>query len=101
MAPQTDQIEGFTVNVSSALTGSFTASIGAIAYLLTASEYAQYLSNHSVSSYLYTTGNVTQGTLSATFASGTYHLVFHDPSASGYTTVTVQSTIQVAELHPP
>lgn len=66
----------FSTAASGTLTGSFTATAGVTGYVMNPAEYAAYSSSGSASSYLYTTGHVSSGTLNTNLAAGTYYLVF-------------------------
>ncbi len=69
----------FTTSSGGTLTGTFSVSGGsATAYVLTPSEYANYSSSAGLTSYLYTTGQVTSGAFNTNLGPGTYYIVIQN-----------------------
>lgn len=77
----------FTTSATGALTGSFTATNGVTAYVMDPSEYASFSSSSSASSYVYTTGHVSSGSMNTNLGSGSYYLVLENTNLITTTSV--------------
>ena len=81
----------FKVTSSTTLYGSVSATNGIIVYLMTPSEYSSFVSSGSVSSYAYTSGDISSGSFNTNIGSGTYYAVFENPHSVLSTTLTINS----------
>ena len=88
--PRTAQPVGFNLSQSATITGSFTTSAPVTFYIMTPSEYASLLPSGTASSYVYTSGSVSSGSINTNVGAGTYYLVF--VNYNSLTTDTVQIT---------
>lgn len=85
----------FPISQQETITGSFNTSHGITFYILTPSEYDSFVTSGSVSSYFYTTGHVSFGSIDTVLPSGTYYLLFLNTNLIIPTTVVVTSNIMV------
>ncbi len=84
----------FKVNSHSSIYGSFTSTIGVNIFILY-SQYSTSLSSKGIPNhYVFTTGRVKSGTVSANLSPGTYDLVlFNDNNLGEVTTVTFMTNL--------
>ena len=87
----------FTLPSSASMGGSFTATNGVTAYCFTPSEYQSFSSSGSASSYVWTSGQVSSGSVNFNLGSGTYYLVFQNTNL--ITTSSVQVTSDVTATY--
>jgi hypothetical protein len=83
-----------TSNSSWTISGSFTASNGITAYVMTSSEYSAWGGSGSPSAYYWTSGSsVTSGSVNTNLPSGTYYFVWDNTNS--FTSTSVQITSDV------
>jgi hypothetical protein len=82
----------FTLNATTILSGSFTTTYGITAFVLTNQAYANYSHYGSVSSYEWSSGQVSSGTISESLPAGSWNLAFIDVTAQA-TSVLITSPI--------
>ena len=69
--------ESFTLSASATITGSFNVSGGAVtAYLMTPSTYASYIATGNLTTYTWTSGSVSSGSVDVVTSSGSWDLAF-------------------------
>lgn len=88
----------FDLTTGSAVAGSFTATNGVFAYIMTPSSYANFSSSGTASSYDWTSGDVSTGSMNVNLNAGTWYLVFDNPSAFTTTSVDVTQAIVATPL---
>ena len=83
-----------TSNSSWTISGTFTATNGITAYVMTSSEYSAWGGSGSPSSYYWTSGtNIASGSISTVLPAGTYYFVFDNTHSYSSTSVQITSNI--------
>jgi hypothetical protein len=83
-----------TSNSSWIISGSFTASNGITAYVMTSSEYSAWGGSGSPSAYYWTSGpSVTSGSVNTILPSGTYYFVWDNTNIFTSTSVQITSNV--------
>ena len=89
----------FSATQSATLTGTFNDTSSITMYLMTPSEFSSFSSTGTASSYQFTTGSVSQGTVNTNIASGTYYIVFVNTNSFTESSVTIISNYQITPLN--
>ena len=90
------QYGGFTINQNVKISGTFTATNGATFYIMTSNQFATFSSLGITSSYVYTTGKVSQGAINTILSKSTsqeYYLVFINDNLFQSSSVTITQSI--------
>ena len=75
------------------VSGTISATNGITIYIMNPTSYAQFNSSGSVSSYVFTTGHVSSGTISTVLPAGTYYLVLENTNLITTSSVTFTSNL--------
>jgi hypothetical protein len=82
-----------TSNPSWTVSGTFTATNGITAYIMTSSEYSAWGGSGSPNAYSWTSGHVTSGTANTYLTAGTYYFVWENTNIFTSTSVEITSSI--------
>jgi hypothetical protein len=76
--------------------GSFTASNGITAYLMTSNEFQGFASSGTASSYVWTSGSVSSATVDTNTGEGTYYVVFENTNFITSTSVQITASVDAS-----
>jgi hypothetical protein len=82
-----------TSNSSWTISGTFTATNGITAYVMTSSEYSAWGGSGSPSAYSWTSGSVTSGAVNTYLYAGTYYFVWDNTNTFTSTSVEITSNV--------
>ena len=86
-------LSGLTHALSWALSGGFTASNGISAYVMTSAEYAAWGGSGQPSSYFWTSGSVSSGSINTNVPDGTYYFVWDNTNFLTSSSVSITSNV--------
>lgn len=87
------EVYKFSLSNQATVSGTVSATNGITIYIMNPTSYAQFNSSGSASSYAYTTGHVSSGTISTVLPAGTYYLVLENTNLVTTSSVTFTSNL--------